>query len=39
MYHDTARILKDYGYHRYEISNYARAGYECRHNLGYWNRN
>lgn len=38
MYHDTARILKDYGYHRYEISNYARAGYECRHNLGYWNR-
>ena len=38
MYHDTARILETYGYHRYEISNYAKEGYECRHNLGYWNR-
>ena len=38
MYQLTADILKEYGYHRYEISNYAREGYECRHNLGYWNR-
>ncbi|MCI8320514.1 MAG: radical SAM family heme chaperone HemW [Dorea sp.] len=38
MYYDTKRILKEYGYHRYEISNYAKDGYECRHNLGYWNR-
>ena len=38
MYRDTARILAEYGYHRYEISNYALPGRECRHNLGYWER-
>ena len=26
------------GYHRYEISNYAKAGRECRHNIVYWQR-
>jgi oxygen-independent coproporphyrinogen-3 oxidase len=38
MYYDTKSILKKYGYDRYEISNYARPGYACRHNLGYWER-
>ena len=38
MYHDTKRILHEHGYERYEISNYAKAGYACRHNLGYWER-
>ena len=38
MYDDTGRILKEYGYHPYEISNYAKEGMECRHNLGYWRR-
>lgn len=34
----TIQILQDAGMHRYEISNYAKPGKECRHNLGYWNR-
>ncbi len=38
MYEDTKSLLKSYGYHRYEISNYAKEGRECRHNLGYWER-
>ena len=37
MYHKTAKFLKDAGYVRYEISNYAKKGYECRHNMTYWN--
>ena len=36
MYHMTSHILKEYGFERYEISNYAKKGYECRHNIGYW---
>ena len=36
MYERTCEILAEYGYHQYEISNYAKDGYECRHNLGYW---
>ncbi len=36
MYDRTAEILDAYGYHQYEISNYAREGYACRHNIGYW---
>lgn len=36
MYHFTKQFLASKGYRRYEISNYAIAGYECRHNCGYW---
>ena len=38
MYEATAQILKKYGFEQYEISNYARKGRECRHNVGYWTR-
>lgn len=38
IYYRTEEILKAAGYHRYEISNYAKEGKECRHNLGYWER-
>lgn len=36
MYMRTKEILAKYGYEKYEISNYALKGYECRHNLAYW---
>ncbi len=36
MYELITRRLNDKGYRHYEISNYAKEGYECRHNLVYW---
>lgn len=36
MYLTGAEYLQSHGYMQYEISNYARMGFECRHNLGYW---
>lgn len=38
MYERTGEILQSYGYQQYEISNYAKSGKECQHNLGYWTR-
>lgn len=38
MYALTKDYLASCGYHRYEISNYARDGCECRHNKVYWQR-
>lgn len=37
IYHRTKEILHESGYDRYEISNYAKNGYECKHNISYWN--
>lgn len=36
MYHSAKNILNNYGFNQYEISNYAKAGLECRHNIAYW---
>lgn len=38
MYESTARLLGQKGYVQYEISNYARPGRACAHNIGYWMR-
>lgn len=38
IYQATEEVLRQYGFHQYEISNYAREGRECRHNLKYWER-
>lgn len=36
MYEYTINYLKLHGYNQYEISNYAKTGYECNHNILYW---
>ncbi|MBQ9537532.1 MAG: radical SAM family heme chaperone HemW [Desulfovibrionaceae bacterium] len=36
MFLDGAAFLQSEGYLHYEISNFARMGYQCRHNMGYW---
>jgi oxygen-independent coproporphyrinogen-3 oxidase len=38
LYKFTMQFLESKGYKRYEISNYARNGKICRHNVGYWDR-
>ena len=36
MYHEGAAFLESEGFPQYEVSNFARPGFSCRHNQGYW---
>lgn len=36
IYNYTIDTLYKNGYHQYEISNYSKEGYECKHNIVYW---
>jgi oxygen-independent coproporphyrinogen-3 oxidase len=38
LYDYGRAVLEEKGYHRYEISNFAKEGYESKHNLNYWRR-
>ena len=37
MYHYTCEYLEENGFKQYEISNFSKPGYECKHNLNFWN--
>ena len=37
MYEGVNEILEQNGFYRYEVSNFAKKGYESKHNLNYWN--
>lgn len=36
MYHYAIDFLKQNGFNQYELSNFSKEGYECKHNLIYW---
>ena len=36
MYFYAVQTLEEFGYHQYEISNFAHDGFICRHNMKYW---
>ena len=38
LYYWTVKILKEHGFERYELSNFAKKGFESKHNQAYWDR-
>ena len=39
MYDITEKLCKNSGYKQYETSNFAKKGFECKHNISYWKYN
>ncbi|WP_026884876.1 radical SAM family heme chaperone HemW [Clostridium akagii] len=39
MYADTKKMLKENSYYQYEISNFSKMGFQCKHNIVYWDLN
>lgn len=39
MYYEGRELMENNGYFQYEISNFSKPGYECRHNIKYWTGN
>ena len=37
FYDISNEVLNDFNFSRYEVSNYAKKGFKCKHNLNYWN--
>ena len=37
FYHISDKVLNCYNFNRYEVSNYSKNGFKCKHNLNYWN--